>query len=112
MDETAFRTVANATLERIGLALDAALETSNAKFEWTLDDGVLAITASETRVVVRRDVDARSIVVDAGDRSLAFHAKDGRWLDERDNALGDALVRALRSEARISLRRVPELPAG
>jgi frataxin-like iron-binding protein CyaY len=111
MDEAAFRTVANATLERIGLALDAALETSNATFEWTLDDGVLTIAGSETQVVVRHDVDARAIVLDAGGRSVAFRVEDGRWVDERTNALGDALVRALRSEARINLRRVPELPA-
>ena len=112
MDEAAFRTVANATLERIGLALDAALETSNATFEWTLEDGVLTITAGDTHVVVRRDVDARVIVVDAGGRCVPFHAEDGRWVDERANALADALVRTLRSEARIGLRKVPALPAG
>jgi len=111
MDEAAFLTVANATLERIGLALDAALETSNASFDWTLDAGVLTITGSETSVVVRQDVGARAIVLDAGGRRSAFQPEDARWVDERGNALGDALVRALRGEARISLRRVPELPA-
>jgi frataxin-like iron-binding protein CyaY len=111
MDDAAFRTAADATLERIGLALDAALETSNATFEWTLDDGVLAIGTGGTRVVVRRDVAARAIVLDAGGRSVAFRAEDAQWADARGYALGDALVRALKGEARISLRVVPELPA-
>ena len=111
MDETAFRTVADATLERIGLALDAALETSNASFDWMLDDGVLTIASGDAQVVVRRDVAVRAIVLEASGGSVAFRAADGRWIDEDATPLADALVRALKSEARVALRRVPDLPA-
>lgn len=111
MDESAFRAVADATLERIGLALDAMLETSNARFDWTLADGVLAIDGNGARVVVRRDLALRAICVEAGGSSVAFRPRDGRWQDDRDQELGDALVRALKSEARIAIR-MPDLPAG
>jgi frataxin-like iron-binding protein CyaY len=110
MDESAFRTVADATLERIGLALDAALETSNATFEWTLADGVLTVTSGTARIVVRRDLAAHTIHLDAGGGSVAFRAREGRWLDDRDQELADGLVRTLKSEARVAVR-MPDLPA-
>ena len=111
MDESAFLAAAAATLDRIGLSLDAALETSNARFAWQLTDGVLLIElAGDARIVVRRDVARRAIVVEAGGAAVDFVPHEGRWRDARGEALRDALVRLLKAQARVSVR-MPELPA-
>jgi frataxin-like iron-binding protein CyaY len=110
MDETAFLEAADATLGRIGLALDAALETSNASFQWTLADGVLTIDNDGAHIVVRRDVVARAIHVDAADTTVSFQRREERWEDEREQELRDTLVRMLKSEVRIAVR-MPDLPA-
>ena len=60
MDESAFIAAANATLERIGLALDAALETSDNDLDWSLNDGVLTIECDDgSRIIVNRHVPNR-----------------------------------------------------
>ena len=109
MDENAFLAAADATLERIGLALDAALETSNASFEWVLSDGVLTIDNDGVQLVVRRDLAARALRVDASGATLSFRRRDERWEDEREQELREALVRMLKAEMRIGVR-IPDLP--
>jgi CyaY protein len=112
MDETAFRAAADATLEKIGLALDAALETSDADLDWSLKDGVLTIECDDqSRVIVNRHLANREIWVAAKSGGYHYRAQDGRWRDTRDgDYLGAALVRVLRTQARIIVR-MPELPA-
>ena len=64
MDESAFIAAADATLDRIGLALDAALETSDADLDWSLKDGVLTIECEdESRIIVNRHIPNREIWV-------------------------------------------------
>ena len=109
MDETDFVTRADATLERIGLALDAALETSNAVFDWSLVEGRLVVAQDEARVEVRRDVAARALFVLTPAGELRFLAIGGRWQDA-DEELGETLARILRTQLRVVVR-MPELPA-
>jgi frataxin-like iron-binding protein CyaY len=109
MDETAFARSADATLERIGLALDAALETSNAEFDWSLTDGLLVVVQDGTRVEVGRDVAARELRVVTAAGMLRFRPTEGRWQDE-DEELAETLARILRTLLRVTVR-VPELPA-
>ena len=82
MDESAFLAAADATLERIGLALDAALETSDAELDWSLNDGVLTIECDdESRIIVNRHLPNREIWVAAKSGGYHFRAQDGRWRD-------------------------------
>jgi CyaY protein len=112
MDESAFLCVADATLERIGLALDAALETSDAALDWSLNDGVLTIECEDdSRIIVNRHLPNREIWVAAKSGGYHFRAQEGRWRDVRGNdELAAALVRLLKAQARITVR-MPELPA-
>jgi len=112
MDESTFLAAADATLDRIGLALDAALETSNADLDWGLADGVLTIECDDaSRIVVNRHVPDREIRIAAKSGGLRFRAVDGRWRDVRGkDELATALVRLLKTQARIPVR-MPELPA-
>jgi CyaY protein len=113
MDESAFIAAADATLDRIGLALDSALETSDADLDWNLKDGVLTIECEdESRIIINRHVPNREIWVAA--RTGGFHfraADDGRWRDARGKEeLAAAITRLLRAQARLTLR-MPELVA-
>ncbi|MDQ2916408.1 MAG: iron donor protein CyaY [Pseudomonadota bacterium] len=112
MDETAFIAAADATLDRIGLALDAALETSDSDLDWELKDGVLTIECDDdSRIIVNRHVPSREIWVAAKNGGFHFRAVDGRWRDARgDDELAAALVRLLKAQGRIAVR-MPELPA-
>lgn len=112
MDETVFRAGADATLDKIGLALDAALETSDADLDWSLKDGILTIECDdESRIIVNRHVANREIWVAAKSGGYHFRAQDGRWRDTRGgDELAAALVRVLKAQARIVVR-MPELPA-
>ncbi|MEO9137086.1 MAG: iron donor protein CyaY [Casimicrobiaceae bacterium] len=112
MDETAFIAAADATLDRIGLALDAALETSDSDLDWELKDGVLTIECDDdSRIIVNRHVPSREIWVAAKNGGFHFRAVDGRWRDARgDDELASALVRLLKAQGRIAVR-MPELPA-
>ena len=112
MDESAFIAAANATLDKIGLALDAALETSDADLDWSLKDGVLTIECEDdSRIIVNRHVPNREIWVAAKSGGLHFRPEDGRWRDARGQEdLAVALTRLLKSQARISVR-MPELTA-
>ena len=78
MEESAFIAAADATLEKIGLALDAALETSDADLDWSLRDGVLTIECDDaSRIIVNRHVPNREIWVAARSGGLHFRARAG-----------------------------------
>src|SRR6476646_95588 len=106
MDESAFISAADATLDRIGLALDAALETSGADLDWDLTDGVLTIECDDaSRVIVNRHVPNREIWVAAKSGGFHFRAVDGQWRDTRSGAeLGAALAALLDAQAGLSVR--------
>jgi CyaY protein len=112
MDDSAFIAAADTTLGTIGLALDAALETSNADLDWDLKDGVLTIECDDTsRIIVNRHVPNREIWVAAKSGGFHFRADGGRWRDARGGEeLGAALTRLLKAQARISVR-MPDLAA-
>jgi len=112
MDESAFIVAADATLDKIGLALDAALETSDFDLDWSLRDGVLTIECDDgSRVIVNRHVPNREIWVAAKSGGFHFRAQQGRWRDSRgQEELAAALARLLKAQARINVR-MPELPA-
>ena len=112
MDESAFIAAADATLDRIALALDAALETSDADLDWTLKDGVLTIECDdESRIIVNRHVPNREIWVAAKSGGFHFHADDGRWRDSRgQEELAAAITRLLKMQAHLAVR-MPELVA-
>lgn len=112
MDESAFRTAADATLDKIGLALDAALETSDAELDWSLNDGVLTIECDDgSRIIVSRHMPNREIWVAAKSGGFHFRPQAGRWRDTRgSDELAASLVRLLRTQARIVVR-MPDLQA-
>lgn len=112
MDESAFIAAADATLDRIGLALDAALETRDADLDWSLKDGVLTIECEdESRIIVNRHIPNREIWVAAKSGGFHFRSDDGRWRDSRgQEELGAALARLLKTQARLAVR-MPDLPA-
>jgi CyaY protein len=112
MDESAFITAADATLELIGLALDSAIETSTSDLDWSVNDGVLTIECEDdSRIIVNRHVPNREIWVAAKSGGFHFRASDGQWRDSRGHEdLGAALARLLKAQARIAVR-IPDLPA-
>jgi CyaY protein len=112
VDDSAFIAAADATLDKIGLALDAALETSDADLDWSLNDGVLTIECEDgSRIIVNRHVPNREIWVAAKSGGLHFRPDDGKWRDARGrDELAATLVRLLKLQARIAVR-MPELPA-
>src|SRR6476619_2216754 len=84
MDESAFIAAADATLDKIGLALDAALETSDSDLDWSLNDGVLTIECDDgSRIIVNRHVPNRELWVAARSGGLHFRADGGRWRNAR-----------------------------
>ena len=112
ISDSDFITAADATLDAIGRALDAALARSDIDVDWNLNDGILTIEGEDgSKVIVNRHLPNREIWVAAKSGGYHFRAKDGRWRDVRGNdELAAALVRLLRTQARIAVR-MPELPA-
>jgi CyaY protein len=112
MDESAFIAAADATLDKIGLALDAALETSDADLDWSIRDGVLTIECDDdSRIIVNRHVPNREIWVAAKSGGLHFRPDNGHWRDSRgEEELASALTRLIRTQARVAVR-MPELSA-
>ena len=100
-----FITAADATLDAIGRALDAALAKSDVDVDWNLNDGILEIEGEDGgKLIVNRHVPNREIWVAA--RSGGFHFRnDGdRWVDTRSGATLDAtLSRLLREQAGIAI---------
>jgi CyaY protein len=95
---------ADATLDAIGRALDAALATSDVDLDWTLNDGILTIESDDGgKVIVNRHVPNREIWVAARAGGYHFRATDGVWRDSRSgDELGAALARLI--EAQMALR--------
>jgi CyaY protein len=79
MDESAFIAAADATLDKIGLALDAALELTDSDLDWSLRDGVLTIECDDaSRIIVNRHVPNREIWIAAKSGGFHFRAEQGR----------------------------------
>jgi CyaY protein len=106
-----FITAADATLSTIGLALDAALETSDLDIDWSMNDGILEIEGDDGKIIVNRHVPNREIWVAARSGGFHFRAQDGTWRDTRSGEdLATALARVLRSEMKLRAT-IPPLSA-
>ena len=103
--ETEFIAAAEATLAKIGLALDAALETGDADVDWNVNDGVLEIECADgSKVIVNRHVPNRELWVAARAGGFHFRAEGGRWRDTRSgDDLAVVLARLLRTQAGLAL---------
>ena len=101
MDESAFIGAADATLETIGLALDAALETGGADLDWEQRDGVLTIECDDgSRIIVNRHVPNREIWVAARSGGFHFSSREGAWRDTRSGEeLFASLARVIESQS-------------
>jgi CyaY protein len=103
--ETEFIAAADATLAKIGLALDAALETGNADVDWSVNDGILEIECGDgSKVIVNRHVPNRELWVAARAGGFHFRAEGGRWRDTRSgDELAVVLARLLRAQAGLAM---------
>ncbi|MGH8713176.1 MAG: iron donor protein CyaY [Casimicrobiaceae bacterium] len=110
--DSEFTARADAVLDAIGAALDAAIEASDADADWSLIDGVLTIDCGGAgKLIVNRHVPNREIWVAAKSGGFHFGATGGTWHDSRSGEeLGAALARLLRAQAGISVD-LPVLPA-
>jgi CyaY protein len=99
--ESDFIAAADATLDAIGRALDAALARSDADVDWSFNDGILEIeTEDGGKLIVNRHVPNREIWVAARSGGFHFRAQQGRWRDTRGgDELGAALTRLLKTHA-------------
>ena len=99
--DTDFAASADATLAAIGAALDAALATSDADADWSLNDGILTIDCEERgKLIVNRHVVNREIWVAARAGGYHYRAEAGAWRDTRSGeTLATALTRLLREQA-------------
>jgi iron-sulfur cluster assembly protein CyaY len=103
--ETEFIAAADATLAKIGLALDAAMETGDADVDWNVNDGILEIECADgSKVIVNRHVPNRELWVAARAGGFHFRADGGRWRDTRSgDDLAIVLARLLRAQAGLAL---------
>ena len=110
--ETEFIAAADATLAKIGLALDAALETGNADVDWNINDGILEIECADgSKIIVNRHVPNRELWVAARAGGFHFRAEDGHWRDTRSgDDLATVLGRLLRAQAGLAMA-LPALTA-
>jgi CyaY protein len=101
VDDSAFIAAAEATLDKIGLALDAALETSDADLDWSLNDGVLTIECEDgSRIIVNRHVPNRELWLATKGGGFHYRLDDGAFVNTRGgDAFGVELARALRTQA-------------
>ncbi len=99
--DTDFAASADATLAAIGPALDAALATSDADDDWSLNDGILTIDCeARGKLIVNRHVVNREIWVAARAGGYHYRAEAGVWRDTRSGeTLAAALSRLLREQA-------------
>jgi len=113
MTDTGFFAAADATLARIGNALDDALERSELDVDWNINDGILEIECEDGgKLIVNRHAPNREIWVAA--RSGGFHfRRDGTlWRDTRSgDELGEVLERLLAEQAGLVVHLAP-LAAG
>ena len=99
--ESDFIAAADATLDAIGRALDAALARSDIDIDWSVNDGILEIeTEDGGKLIVNRHVPNREIWVAARTGGYHFRADAGSWRDTRGGGeLGAALTRLLKTQA-------------
>jgi len=98
--DSAFIAAADRTLAAIGAALDAALESSDADVDWSLNDGILEIEGEDgSKLIVNRHVPNREIWVAARSGGFHFKPRDGAWRDTRSgDELGGALSALIRAQ--------------
>jgi CyaY protein len=103
--ETEFIAAADATLAKIGLALDAALETGDADVDWNVNDGILEIECADgSKIIVNRHVPNRELWVAARAGGFHFRAEGGLWRDTRSgDDLAAVLARLLRAQGGLAL---------
>jgi CyaY protein len=103
--ESEFVAATDRALAAIGEALDAALATSDADIDWSLNDGILEIDCgSGGKLIVNRHVPNREIWVAARSGGFHFRSRDGRWLDTRSgDELAASLVALLRAQAGLAI---------
>ena len=107
--ESEFVAAADRTLAAVGEALDAALATSDADIDWSLNDGILEIDCGGGgKLIVNRHVPNREIWVAARSGGFHFRPKEGRWRDTRS---GDELAAALAALLRVQGGLTMELQA-
>lgn len=101
MTDSEFLDAADATLARIGRALDAALDASDADVDWSLNDGVLTIECVDgSKLIVNRHLANREIWMAARSGGFHFRIEHGAWRDTRSGAeLGAELSRLLAEQA-------------
>src|SRR2546423_13818736 len=110
--ETEFIAAADATLAKIGLALDAALETGNADVDWNVNDGILEIECADgSKLIVNRHVPNREMWVAARAGGFHFRPQNGLWRDTRSgDDLAVTLAKLLRTQGGLPIT-LPSLPA-
>jgi CyaY protein len=109
ISESAFISAADATLATIGLAIDAALETSAADVDWSQNEGILEIDCADGgKIIVNRHVANRELWVAAKSGGFHFRAEQGRWRDTRSNdELAAVLARLLKAQAGLAVKLPP-----
>jgi len=107
--ESDFIAAADATLAKIGLALDAALETGNADVDWNVNDGILEIECADgSKLIVNRHIPNREMWVAARAGGFHFRAQDGLWRDTRTgDDLATVLARLLRAQGGLAVTLPP-----
>ena len=112
MTDSEFISIADRTLASIGAAIDAALDTSDADVDWSLNDGILEIECEDgSKVIVNRHVANRELWVAARSGGFHFRIDGDAWRDTRGGAeLAEALGRLLGEQAGLQTREL-RLPA-
>ena len=112
MRDSEFVAVTDRVLAAIGAALDAAIDSSDADLDWSLNDGVLSIDCGAGgKLVVNRHVPNREIWVAARSGGFHFRLDAGSWCDTRSGQeLGAALTGLLGLQAQVTIA-IPVLPA-
>jgi CyaY protein len=112
MTESEFIAIADRALERIGEALDAALSTSDADVDWSLNDGILEIDCEDGgKLIVNRHVPNREIWVAARSGGFHFRINAGGWRDTRSGReLGAEVARLVHEQSGVALE-LNDLPA-
>jgi len=107
--ESDFIAAADATLAKIGLALDAALETGNVDVDWNLNDGILEIECADgSKLIVNRHIPNREMWVAARAGGFHFRPQDGLWRDTRTgDDLATVLARLLRAQGGLAVTLPP-----
>lgn len=106
-----FIALADATLARLGEAVDAALAASDIDGDWSLNDGILEIEWEDgSKLIVNRHVPNREIWVAARSGGFHFRPQDGTWRDTRSGTeLGAAFARIVHEQSGLTMP-VPLLP--